>query len=631
MSLGQALATAMSGLRVTQASLALVSSNVANAESPGYVRKTLNQITGVTGDYGSSVRINGVNRELDQYLQTQIRTEASGAAYADVRGTYLANLQSVYGNPDSTGTIEDAFNKLTTAVQGLSTSPDSASARIGVVNAAQALAQQLNATTQGIQNLRANAETGINDSINVANNALKQIALINNQLQNNGRTDASTASLLDQRDVYIDQMSQLMDIRVVTNNLNQVTLFTNSGVQLVGTEAARLAFNPQGTVTPNTLYDPDPLKNNLGTITIDFPRGGSYDMVATSAIRSGKIAAYLELRDNSLVQAQAQIDQFAASMSSALSDQTTAGVAAPASVLPQAGFDIDLAGLKAGNVAHITYKDNITGITHNLSIVRVDDPSVLPLGNNVTLDPNDEVLGIDFSAGIGAVVTQLNGALGASASLQFSNPPGPPGSTLLRVLDDGAPNRTDVIAASVTKTVSSLTSGSPQLSLFTDGGVLYTGALTANGPQQTGFAGRIGINNALLGDPSRTIVYSTSPLTAAGDTKRSDFILGQLMTGTYRYSPDSGIGTTGTPFTGTLLNFARQVISMQGEAASSAALLADGQEVVLNTLQNKMNATSGVNIDDEMAHLLALQNSYSANARVMATVKDMYEVLIAAM
>src|SRR5512147_361466 len=126
MSLGQALATAMSGLRVTQASLALVSSNVANAESPGYVRKTLNQITGVTGDFGSSVRINGVNRELDQYLQTQIRTETSGATYADTRATYLANLQSVYGNPDSAGTIEDAFNKLTTAVQGLSTSPDSA-------------------------------------------------------------------------------------------------------------------------------------------------------------------------------------------------------------------------------------------------------------------------------------------------------------------------------------------------------------------------------------------------------------------------------------------------------------------------------------------------------------------------
>ena len=171
-----------------------------------------------------------------------------------------------------------------------------------------------------------------------------------------------------------------MDIRTVANDLNQVTVFTNSGVQLVGTEAAQLSFNPQGTVTPNTLYNPtDPAKSNVGTITINFPHGGSYDLVSTNSIRSGKIAAYLELRDNTLVKAQAQIDQFAASMSSALSDKTTAGVAAPASVLPQAGFDLDLAGLQSGNVIHVTYKDNTTGVTHNLSIVRVDDPSVLPL------------------------------------------------------------------------------------------------------------------------------------------------------------------------------------------------------------------------------------------------------------
>jgi flagellar hook-associated protein 1 FlgK len=627
MSLSQALYTAMSGLRATQASLALVSSNVANAETPGYVRKTVNQIAGVTGDFGSSVRINGVNRELDQYLQTQIRTETSGAAYADVRSTFLTNLQTVYGNPDSTGTIEDAFNALTTAVQGLSTSPDSQSARIGVVNAAQSMAEQLNATTQGIQNLRANAETAINDSVNTANNALRQIALINNQLQSNGQTDSSTASLLDQRDAYIDQLSQLVDIRVVTNSQNQATVFTNSGVQLVGTEAAQLTFNPQGTVTPNTLYDADPTKNNLGTITIDFPHGGSYDMVSTKAIRSGKIAAYLELRDNTLVQAQAQIDQLAASMSSALSDKTTAGVAAPASVLPATGFDLDLSGLQTGNVVHVTYKDNITGATHNLSIVRVDDPSVLPLTNSATLDPNDEVLGINFASGMASVVTQLNTALGTSASLQFSNPSG----STLRVLDDGAPNRSDVTAASVTTTVSSLTGGSAQLPLFTDSGMLYTGAITANGSQQTGMAARISVNSALLGDPSRTIIYSTNPLTASGDTTRSDFILTQLTTGSYRYSPQTGIGTTGAPFTGSLLSFTKQVISAQGEAASSAKQLADGQDVVLNTLKNKMSSTSGVNIDEEMAHLLALQNAYSANARVMSTVKDMYTALLQAM
>jgi flagellar hook-associated protein 1 FlgK len=627
MGLSQALSTAMSGLRATQASIALVGSNVANAETPGYVRKSIIQVAGMTGDYGSSVLLNGVDRQLDQYLQTQLRTETSGAAYADIRSTYLANLQNVYGNPSETGTIEDAFNKLLTAFQGLSTSPDSQSARISAVSAAQNMAQTLNATTQGIQSLRANAEMGINDSITTANNAMAQIAFINNQLQNNGKTDAATASLLDQRDQYITQLSSLMDVRTVVNDLNQVTVFTNSGVQLVGTEAAQLSFNPQGTITPNTLYNSDPTKSNVGSITINFPHGGSYDLVSTNSIRSGKIAAYLELRDNTLVKAQAQVDQFAAAMSSALSDKTTAGVAAPASVLPQAGYDLDLTGLQSGNVMHVTYKDNTTGITHNLSIVRVDDPSVLPLSNNSTLDPNDEVLGVNFAGGMASVVSQLNSALGPSANLQFSNPSG----STLRVLDDGAPNRSDVLAASVTTTMSSLTSGNAQLPLFTDNGGLFSGAITANGSQQTGLAGRISVNLGLLGDPSRTIVFSTSPLTAAGDTTRSDFILAQLQTGNYRYSPQTGIGTTGAPFTGTLTNFAKQFISQQGEAATAAKQLSDGQSVVLNTLQKKVSDSSGVNIDDEMAHLLALQNAYSANARVMSSIKQMYDTLIQAM
>ena len=614
----------MSGLRATQNSLALVSSNVANAETPGYVKKTVNQVTGSTGDYGSSVLINGVNRQLDQYLQSQVRTEASGAAYADVRSTFLSNLQGVYGNPAESGTIEDAFSAFLTAMQGLSTSPDSQSARIGAVNAAASLAQELNTTTAGIQNLRANAETGINEAVITANNALKQIAAINNQLQASGQTDASTAALLDQRDQYIDQLSELVDVRVVTNNLNQVTIFTNSGVQLVGTEAATLTFNPQGTMTPNALYSNDPTKSNVGTLRISFPHGGDYDLVSTNSIRSGKIAAYLELRDNTLVKAQTQIDQFAAAMSSALSDKTTAGTAATSGAA--SGFDLDLSGLQTGNVLHISYKDNTTGNTHDLSIVRVDDPTVLPLGNNATLDPNDEVLGIDFSGGIASVVTQLNAAL-SGANLQFSNPSG----STLRVLDDGAPNRSDILAASATKTLTSLTSGNAELPFFTDNGKAFSGAITANGLQMTGLAGRISVNTALLGDPSRTVVYSTSPLTPAGDNVRANFVLNQLSSGTFRYTPQTGIGTTGAPFTGTLTNFVRQILSQQGEAATAAKQLADGQDVVLSTLKQKVTSISGVNIDQEMAHLLALQNAYSANARVMSSIKQMYDTLIQAM
>lgn len=624
MSLGQALATAMSGLRANQAALALVSSNVANAETPGYIKKSLIQTATTTADYGSSVRVAGVNRELDAFVQAQLRTEMSGAAYANIRSTFLANLQGVYGNPDSTGTLESAFNTLTTAIQALSTSPDSQSARIGVINAAQAIAQQLNQASQGVQALRNTAENGLASAVSTANNAMSQIAAINNQLLGGNQTDASTASLLDQRDQYINQLSQLMDIKVVTNGSNQVSVFTTSGVQLVGVEAAKLTFDAQGTVTPNTFWNADPSKSALGTLNIYFPHGGSMDLIATNSIRSGAIAGYIELRDKTLVQAQSQLDQLAASLSSTLSDQTVAGTAAPSSALPQQGFDVDLNGLQSGNVIHVSYKDNVTGQTHNLSIVRVDDPSVLPLPNSTTNDPNDEVIGVDFSGGIGSVVAQLNAALGG-ANLQFSNPSG----TTLRVLDDGAANQSDVLSASTTKTITAANSGAPQFSLFTDGNVAFTGAIGANGSQQTGLAARITVNTGLLSDPAQLVAYGSG--TAAGDTTRPDFILSQLTNASMYYSPQTGVGTLSAPYKGTLLNYTQQFLSAQGNAADAAKQLSDGQNVVLNTLQNKMNATSGVNIDDEMAHLLALQNAYSANARVMSAIKDMYTALLQSM
>ena len=378
---------------------------------------------------------------------------------------FLQQLQSLYGNPGSVGTLEDAFNKLTTAVQALSTSADSQSARIGVINAANVLASQLNSMTQGIQTLRGAAENGISDSVNTANNLMSQIATINNQLAANPlggtSTDASTAALLDQRDQYITQLSELMDIRVTTNGSNQVTVFTSSGVQLVGNEAARLSFNAQGTVSPNTQWNSDPSKSNLGSVVVSFVNGGSIDLTATGGIKSGKIAAYTELRDKSLVEAQNQLDQFAASLSSALSDKTTAGTAVTSGL--QSGFDLNVADLKAGNVIHVTYTDTATNTQRQVSIMRVDDASVLPLSNDATADPNDQVVGVDFSGGMASVIAQLNTALGGS-NLQFSGS----GSTLTVLNNTGF---STVNAASVTTTQTNLTNGSAELSLFTDNGI----------------------------------------------------------------------------------------------------------------------------------------------------------------
>ncbi|MDB5640245.1 MAG: Flagellar hook-associated protein 1 FlgK, partial [Bradyrhizobium sp.] len=229
---------------------------------------------------------------------------------------------------------------------------------------------------------------------------------------------------------------------------------------------------------------------------------------------------------------------------------------------------------------------------------------------------------VNFTGGMASVVAQLNAALGTS-NLQFSNPAG----STLRVLDNGT-NSATVNAASVTATVSSLAGGSAQLPLFTDGSQLYTGSITGTGLQQTGLAGRITVNSALLADPSKLTVYNTSPLTNAGDTTRPDFLYSQLTSGTFTYSPQTGLGTAATPFKGTLSGFMQQFLSLQSNASTSATQLQQGQDVVVNALQQKFKSVSGVNIDTEMSNLISLQNSYAANAHVMSVVQSMMTSLM---
>ena len=58
----------------------------------------------------------------------------------------------------------------------------------------------------------------------------------------------------------------------------------------------------------------------------------------------------------------------------------------------------------------------------------------------------------------------------------------------------------------------------------------------------TGFAARISIDRSLLSDPGQLVAYG--PGTASGDTTRPDFILSQLTTASYYYSPQTGVGTS---------------------------------------------------------------------------------------
>ena len=577
--------------------------------------RILNQTELVSsGTPGVSVNTDGINRNLNTLVQDQLWTETSGGSYADKTANLYQQLQQIYGTPGSATSFDGIFNNFTTALQALSTSPSSYSAQTAVVSSAQALAQNLNSMTSGIQQLRTQAEQGIATDVQTANTALQQIADINKQLEG-APSDGATAALENQRDQDITQLTQLMNVNVVENTNNQVAIFTGTGQQLVSeVQASQLSFNSAGTLSATSQWSANPTQDEVGTITLTSPGGSTTDLVAGNAIQSGEIGAYLQMRDSILPQAQEQLDEMANQMAQALSNQTTNGT--PAGSGSQAGFSVSVGGILPGNSLQLAYTDS-GNVQHTITIVALGQGGALP-----TQPPGsiNQTIGINFSGGINPVVSQLNAAFGGN--LQFSNA----GGTLQVVNANGSGNVVNSLSA--TSTVTSLTSGSPQFPMFLDGTQPITAAVTAGGSQTKGLAGRITVNSALTASPGSLIGYAVN--TPTGDSIRPNFVLNQMTNEVLSYSPATGLGSAQQPFSGTLSNYMSAITSQQSQAANAATNLQQGQDAVVTALQQRFNAESGVNIDTEMSNLIALQNAYSANARVMSTVDHMMTTLLQA-
>ncbi len=616
MGLSQALSSALAGVNTTQQSLSVIAGNVANANTPGYVEETASQATvAISGQPGAGVEITGINRDLNTLLQGQLWTETSGSSYADTSAQIYQQLQQIYGTPGSSTSFDAIYNNFTTALQGLSSNPASASQQSAVIGAAQTLTQNLNSMTSTVQQLRTQAEQGISAGVQAANTALSQIAQINQQLES-ASADSATASLEDQRDQAITQVAQLMNVTVVRNPDNQISVFTGNGQQLVaGPQASQLSFSNSGTLSATSLWSANTSQDGVGTITLTLPGGTTSDLIAEGAIQSGQLGAYVQMRDSILPQAQNQLDELANQMSQALSNQTTAGTAVTSG--SQAGFNVDVGALLPGNTVQLSYTDS-GNVTHNVTIVSLGQGGALPLQTSPP-NSNNQIIGTDFSGGLASVVSQLNSAFGGK--LQFANPSG----TVLQVLNANATSNV-VNSLSATATATSLTGGSAPLPLFTDGGRPITGVLTSTGSQTTGLAGTIAVNSALISSPASLVAYAAN--TTAGDPTRPNFLLNQLTNATLTFSPDTGIGTAQAPYSANLLDYMSQIVSQQSQAANAATNLQQGQDTVLSSLQQRFNDQSGVNIDTEMSNLIALQNAYSANARVMSVIHQMMSTLL---
>lgn len=610
MGLSTALGSAVSGLRANQAQMDIVADNVANADTPGFTRKSVDLIAAVAGERSAGVRVGQIQREFDAALQRQIRTETAGAAYAAVKKDFLFSATQIFGTPGSDAAIDSIYNKFLTSLQTLSGSPESFAAQRAVLNDATVLTQSLNQMTSDIQALRTDAERAIAENVRVANMALAGIEAIDRQIGVVG--DAAPAALLDQRDRYINDLSKVMDIRLVKQDGNRVNIYTSTGVALYNGRAGKLTFDERSQLTTNSLYSNDADLRGVGTVYLSTPDGGAVDLLAGNYLRSGEMAAYVELRDQTLVQMQNRLDSLAGSLAKAMGNSPLTGTAITN------GFSLPTSGVLDGNNLRLSFTDS-TGASRNLTVIRVEDSTVLPLSNDATPEANDEVLGISFSD-MNAVAAAIQTRMGAGFTVSMS------GSTLSAVTNGSQPSAA-MVGASGEITNTALQGQGLGVPLFTDGanGQYFTDTQSAV-PQRRGFAGRIAVNANLAANPEYLTQYtSTTPF---GDSSRPDELYDRLANSVQLFSSDTGLGSVDEPFRATPQDFMRSVIDVSSFDYETASRLSEGQTIVLQNLQEKFQETSGVNVDRELASLLTIQNSYAANARVMSVIKDMFDILM---
>lgn len=308
------LNAALSGLRVSQQQIDVISGNVANVGTPGYSRKILPQssqsLQGVTvGVLGETII-----RNVDLNLQRDMWTQVSDVGRLSVQQTYLERVEQFHGPPDQELSVAAEISRLHDAFSALANSPEDSFLLLAAVDQAVDTADKINDLSDLITSLRNDAQEEMRNTVDQVNDLLQQIAELNDNIQDNLNIGKTTAQLEDERDMAINELSGLMEVSYFIRGDGVMVVQTNRGVELASNRAEQLYFDPSP-LSATTFY-PD----SAASIYVGNPLlPQSVDITTLSP--GGKLGGLIELRDVTFPKQMAQLDELAHKMALRFQDQ----------------------------------------------------------------------------------------------------------------------------------------------------------------------------------------------------------------------------------------------------------------------------------------------------------------------
>jgi len=306
-----ALNAALSGLRVAQQQLNVISNNVANVGTEGYTRKILPQSTQVIDASGEIIGVRGdpIIRKVDLNLERDLWTQVSAVSALDVRTSYLSTIQDFHGPPDQELSIAAEISALKDQFAALADAPDDGFLLQSTLNQATDVASKFNDFGELLTRLRNDAQRDMEASVENINGLLQQIAEVNQDIKSAANINKSTAGLEDERDKAIKELAEEIDITFFVRGDGVLVVQTSEGVQLADENAEEVFFD--AAVLGASSYYPD----SANGIHV----GGDPDEVITTfdittTEIGGRLGALVELRDDTLMEYQAQIDELAHKM-----------------------------------------------------------------------------------------------------------------------------------------------------------------------------------------------------------------------------------------------------------------------------------------------------------------------------
>lgn len=243
MSIAAAFNTALSGLSAANRTAQVVSTNIANALTPGYARRQLEVASAVLNGHGPGVQVNGTYRVTSPALLAERRLADAELGQHSTRADSLQQIAEIFGTSE-TGDLSDRFTQFENALVSAASRPDSETRLQTVIDTASSLATALNRAGDAVQSARAAADAAIAGSVEQLNTSLSRISDLNARIASSREGSDERATLLDMRQSEIDQISAIVPIRLYDRDNGKVAIATTGGQLLLDGAPVEIGFAP---------------------------------------------------------------------------------------------------------------------------------------------------------------------------------------------------------------------------------------------------------------------------------------------------------------------------------------------------------------------------------------------------